>query len=100
VLLRGLLDCSQVATTTVLLLEDFPRRQGQQLLSIEVQAIHVSGRLKPDKVHATATVGDLVAHDLCTHGPGVGELLLSRWMKGAPDPEHATSLNPVRCVLV
>ena len=35
-------------------------------------------------VTASAAIAELRAHDLCTHGVGVGECLLSRWPKGAP----------------
>ena len=36
-----------------------------------------------DGVTASAAVAELRAHDLCTHGIGVSECLLSRWQKGA-----------------
>lgn len=42
-----------------------------------IEALSQAGRLQ-----LTCSVQEIAAHDLCTHGAGISEVLLTRWDKG------------------
>lgn len=54
----------------------------RDVMSVELDGLSVEGKLQPGKFSVRLESQDLTAHDLCSHGPGVSELLLSRWIKG------------------
>jgi hypothetical protein len=60
-----------------------------KLVSLELGDAALEARWQAEEVHVRATVQDITAHDLCTHGAGISEVLLARWDVGGRHPWSA-----------
>ncbi len=56
--------------------------EAEQILSLELGGVSLHAHLHGASLGASASVYDITAHDLCTHGSGVSEVLLARWHAG------------------
>ena len=56
--------------------------EAEQVLSLELGGVSVHAHQHGASLGASASVYDITAHDLCTHGSGVSEVLLARWHAG------------------
>lgn len=54
-----------------------------ELLQLEADGAVLGCKLRPGTVSAEVAVQDLRVLDLCTHGGGASDCLLSRWQAGA-----------------
>ena len=70
---------------TLLLLDSPGRGQAGEpvkVLSLELGDASVHAQARGASLDVDASVHDVSAHDLCTHGTGVSEVLLTRWHEG------------------
>lgn len=80
------------AVTLLLLDAPEPEKAAEaaKVLSVELgdASVRVAGH--GANLDVAASVHDVSAHDLCTHGSGVSEVLLARWHEG----ERSRAMKP------
>ncbi len=52
------------------------------MISMEAGDASIEAHMQSGRLQLTCSVEDIAAHDLCTHGAGISEMLLTRWDKG------------------
>ena len=53
--------------------------QDSSVISVEAGDASIEALSQAGRLQLTCSVQEIAAHDLCTHGAGISEVLLTRW---------------------
>lgn len=73
----------QVNAAVLLVLDGPATAETSKVVSMELGDASIEAHMQADRLQVTCSVQDISAHDLCTHGAGVSEVLLARTYPGA-----------------